>query len=159
MFVKIRCSNPRHDGRTRAGRQFVNGTEYVMEVAEAPLAKAEQDAHGNGPLDPATKAPSMTKIDRAGLERIKADPVMSVLEGGDTGAALSQAAFDEARSQLKHANEQLADARIEIAQLQSELSAAKADLEAAAAALPPPPDLADADHGKKDSKDKAGKGK
>jgi hypothetical protein len=118
MFVQIRCSNPGHGGRSRAGRRFENGQTYRMEVLDRSLSKAEADVHGNGPLDE-TGSLSMEIIDRAGLDRVKADPTMSVLEGGTVDSGLSQAAFDEIRTQLRFATEQLSAAKVRIAELEA----------------------------------------
>ena len=120
MFAQIRCSNPGHAGRMRAGRHFANGSTYRMEVIET---KVDVDKHGNGPTL-ADGALDMERIDLAGLEKIKADPCFSVLEGGATDSQLSQAAFDELRIQLKAALGELADAKIQIADLHSQLDEA-----------------------------------
>lgn len=163
MFAQIRCSNPRHGGRSRAGRRFENGVTYRMEILERPLKDSERDQHGNGPLEPGG-AVSMEAIDRASLNRVKADPTMSVLEGGETDSQLSQAAFDELRKQLRFASEQLTDAKIAFADtdahikdLETKLAASEArvkDLETKLAAPPAKDETKPEDDGKPGAKPK-----
>lgn len=133
MFVQIRCSNPGHTGRSRAGRYFANGGTYRMEVVGLPRPdpKTQKPGEPRGwPLDEKGQ-PSMEAIDKIDLERVKSDPTMSVLEGGDTGAALSEAAFQEARAQLKAATSDLADAKIQIAAHEETIANLTAQLKAA----------------------------
>src|SRR6185369_4006282 len=73
-------------------------------------------------------------------------PCFSVLEGGDTNAALSEAAFQEARVRLKEATAALDDAKITfatqeatIAELQKTNDELRAHLKAALEAQEAPP--------------------
>ncbi|MES1205019.1 MAG: hypothetical protein ABUS79_03700, partial [Pseudomonadota bacterium] len=67
MHIKVRAQNPGHEGRYRAGRKFANGTTYDMEVVDG-----DDPIDANGNLD-------MARINRPGFEKLKGDPMFSIL--------------------------------------------------------------------------------
>lgn len=89
MFIQVVCQNPKFPGRTRAKRRFENGAVHRMEVV---------DQVDDFFTDKDKKIADMTRINRAGYEAIKADPVFSVLADGETQGGIGADMLDAARA-------------------------------------------------------------
>jgi len=114
MRIQVRAQNQGHDARFRAGRKFINGHTYEMEVVEAD----EDPKAADGTLD-------MTRINKAGFEALKRDPVFSVL-AGDAASGPNGAIVDAARRQASDTAAKLSDAQLEISTLKAENATLKA---------------------------------
>ncbi len=130
MFVQVRCQNPGHDGRRRAGRFFSNGQTYRMEVVQAEKDFRELDKAGE-----ATGPGDMTKMNQEAFESIKADPCFSVL--ADVEGGVSQEVFDSTKARLAEAAGKISSLEVEVDRLKGEIAAkdkAITDMKAALAA-------------------------
>ncbi len=157
MFVQVRCHNPGHDGRRRAGRFFANGQTYRMEVIDAEKDFRELDAEGN-----ATGKGEMERINRQGLDALRKDPCFSVNTDGD-GTGVSLELFGATKAKLAQSVGRVSDLEVEVDRLAGEakgkdatIAELRAALEAAGVKAPEPKQAEDASD---DGKGKGGKPK
>ncbi len=119
MFIQVVAQNPVHSGRTRAKRRFANGTVYRMEVIDREADFFTDDTKQFG---------DMTRINKAGFEALKKDPVFSVLSDGDTQGGVAGELLDAVKRQAEALAGKLAAAEVEIARLTLANSKLEAEL-------------------------------